>query len=71
MNMKSGEHWHCTNPACHREMLVESSGKIDGGKLRCSCGGLVKKNYAPPHLTCLEFLRVEEPAGRQPASRKD
>ncbi len=71
MNMKSGEHWHCTNPACHCEVLVESSGRIDGGNPRCSCGGLMKKNYAPPRLTHLEFLRVEEPAGPRPAFRKD
>ena len=69
MNMKTGEHWHCTNPACHCEVLVESSGEIDGNNPRCACGGPMKKKYSPPHLTYLEFLRTEEPAVPRQASR--
>lgn len=71
MNMKSGEHWLCSNPACHCEVLVHCSGEIDGSNPRCSCGSLMKKRYLSPHLTYLEFLRVEEHASPQHAARED
>jgi hypothetical protein len=71
MNMKSGEHWHCTNPGCHCEVLVQSSGQIEGSNPRCTCGSLMKKKYAPPHLRYLEFLQVEESGAPQLASRED
>jgi hypothetical protein len=71
MNMKSGERWHCKNPACHCEVLVQSSGEIEGNNPRCACGSLMKKNYTPPHLRYLEFLQVEESAAPQLASRED
>ena len=60
MLMKAGERWHCTNPACRCEVLVESSGKIDGRNPVCPCGGTMKRKYAPPALTYLEFLRSEQ-----------
>jgi hypothetical protein len=31
----------------------------------------MKKKYAPPSFTYLEFLRVEEPLSAQEGSRKD
>lgn len=60
MLMKSSERWHCTNPECHCEILVESDGKIDGQNPRCSCGGVMKKKYSSPALSYLEFLRLDE-----------
>ena len=39
MRMKAEDHWHCTNPACGCELLVESSAREDGKNPRCSCGG--------------------------------
>jgi hypothetical protein len=70
MIMKIGEHWHCMNPACHCEVLVQSNGDIDGSNPRCVCGAPMKKKYSPPSLTYLEFLRVENPASSQEAARK-
>jgi hypothetical protein len=70
MIMKTGEHWHCMNPACHCEVLVQSNSDIEGSNPRCVCGAPMKKRYAPPGLTYLEFLRVENPATSQEASRK-
>ena len=62
MIMKVGEKWHCTNPACRCEVLVQASSELDGTNPRCVCGAPMKKRYVPPHITYLEFLRLEEPA---------
>ena len=61
MLMKTGEYWHCTNPGCHCRVHVEFSGGIQGPNPRCVCGGLLKKDYAPPVLKYLDFLRPEKP----------
>jgi hypothetical protein len=71
MLMKTGEYWHCTNPDCHCRVHVEFSGEIPGRNPRCVCGGLLKKDYAPPVFKYLDFLRIEEPALTRRASRKD
>jgi hypothetical protein len=68
--LKTGEHWHCINPACHCEVLVQSDSEIDGPNPRCVCGAPLKKKYAPPNLTYLEFLRVEDPVSVREGSRK-
>lgn len=70
MLMKTGEHWHCTNPACHCEVLVQSNSEVDGANARCVCGAAMKKRYSPPALTYLEFLRVEAPVSLPGDSRK-
>jgi hypothetical protein len=70
MIMKAGEQWHCMNPKCHCEVLVQSNSGIDGTNPRCVCGAPMKKKYSPPSLTYLEFLRVENPASSREASRK-
>ncbi len=70
MLMKIGEQWHCTNPACRCEVLVQSAGVIEGKNPRCICGAPMKKKYAPPNLTYLEFLTVEDPVPAPEGSRK-
>lgn len=60
MLMKTGEYWHCTNPGCHCRVHVKFSGEIQGPNPRCVCGGLLKKDYAPPVLKYLDFLRAEK-----------
>jgi hypothetical protein len=60
MHMKSQDRWHCTNPTCGCEVLVESSGSEEGKNPLCSCGALMKKRYVSPVLTYLDFLRLEE-----------
>jgi hypothetical protein len=54
------DRWHCTNPACGREVQVERSGSIEAGNPRCFCGAVMKKRYASPALTYLDFLRLDE-----------
>jgi hypothetical protein len=60
MRMKSQDRWHCTNPACGCEVLIERSGTEDGKNPRCPCGAAMKKRYVSPVLTYLDFLRIEE-----------
>jgi hypothetical protein len=70
MIMKSGEQWHCTNPACHCEVQVPSKNAIEGTNPRCVCGAPMKKSYAPPNLAYLEFLRVADPVAVPEGSLK-
>ena len=70
MIMRNGEEWHCTNPACHCEVLVQLASQIEGSNPRCVCGAPMKKQYAPPNLTYLEFLRVEDPIPARDGSSK-
>lgn len=60
MRMKSQDRWHCTNPACGCQVLVESGGNEDGKNPRCSCGAAMKKRYVSPVLSYLDFLKLEE-----------
>ena len=62
MIMKSGELWHCTNPVCGCTVLVKSNSGVEGENPRCSCGGLMKKDYSPPVFRYLDFLYLGEPA---------
>ena len=60
MRMKSEDRWHCTNPACGCEVLVECGGSENGNNPHCSCGATMKKRYVSPVLTYLDFLKLEE-----------
>jgi hypothetical protein len=70
MMMKTGERWHCTNPACRCEVLVQVHSEVDGNNPRCVCGTPMKKKYVAPNFTYLEFLRVDDPIVVTEASRK-
>lgn len=69
MNITTSEQWHCTNPACRREVSVPSNARATG-KLLCACGSPLKRKYSPPTLTYLEFLRLEESVPSKETSRK-
>lgn len=71
MVMKSGERWHCVNPACGCAVLVESNGEVDGQNPRCACGSVMKKGYSPPVVRYLDFLRFPEPAFADRDSSKE
>jgi len=71
MMMKTGEHWHCTNPSCHCEILVQSNSALDGTNPLCACGAPMKKKYIPPSFAYLEFLRVEDPLSTPECTLKD
>ena len=71
MVMKSGERWHCMNPACLCAVLVETSSELEGSNSRCSCGSIMKKEYSPPVFRYLEFLREPELAVTSRFNRED
>ncbi len=71
MLMKSGERWHCMNPACNCAVLVEANGEIEGQNPRCACGSVMKKAYSPPVFRYLDFLRSPEPALAHRDARED
>ena len=60
MQMKTEDRWHCTNAACGCEVRVENSAIANGTNPRCSCGAVMKKRYASPAFTYLDFLRREK-----------
>lgn len=70
MIMKAGQRWHCTNPGCQCEVLVESSRGCEGSNPRCVCGAPMKREYTPPKFTYLDFLRVDEPVETPRGSRE-
>jgi hypothetical protein len=71
MVMKSGERWHCVNPACGCVALVESNAEIEGQNPRCACGSIMKKGYTPPVFRYLDFLRDPEPTSIHRDSPED
>ena len=60
MRMKTEDSWHCTNPECGCELMVESSAQDKGKSPRRSRGAPMRKKYASPVFTYLDFLRLEE-----------
>lgn len=58
----SGERWHCVDPGCRRQAVIDVRVGTAGTNLRCLCGGVMKREYAPPVFRYLDFLRLEEPA---------
>jgi hypothetical protein len=71
MVMKNGERWHCTNAACRCSILVETTGEAEGKNPLCTCGNVMKKQYAPPVFQYLDFLRFPEPAAALHQSPED
>jgi hypothetical protein len=70
MIMKAGEQWHCINPACRCEVLVQSDSQGEGSNPRCACGAPMKKKYAAPNFTYLDFLKLDEPVPVRHGSRE-
>jgi len=71
MIMKTGERWHCMNAACGCSIVVETTGNADGKNPRCGCGSVMKKQYAPPVLHYLDFLRFPQTVPARRESRED
>lgn len=70
MMMKCGEEWHCTEPSCRCQIVVQSDSQVEGSNPRCSCGAPMKKKYTPPQMTYLDFLRLEEAPATSELLRK-
>ena len=61
MLLKTGERWHCTNPLCRCEIVIVRASGVGGLNARCFCGSVLKKKYASPVFTYLDFLRLDTP----------
>ena len=71
MLMKAKEHWHCVNLACGCQVIVEVGGEIDGQNPRCACGGIMKKKYAAPSFSYLEFLQPDDPPEARATAKEE
>jgi hypothetical protein len=71
MLMKAKERWHCVIPGCGCQVIVEISGEIQGQNPRCACGGLMRKKYAAPSFSYLDFLRIDEPPAAQATMKEE
>lgn len=56
MLMRSGDLWHCTNPACRAELRVGPGREVEVDHVYCACGAVMKKPYVPPVFQYLDFL---------------
>lgn len=70
MVMKAEERWHCMNPACGCQVLVEEKSPQDGAEAVCSCGSPMKKEYKPPVFRYLDFLTLDSPESLPSAFRE-
>lgn len=56
MLVRSGDLWHCTNPACLSELSIGTSRDAEVDRVYCVCGAVMKKHYKPPFFRYLEFI---------------
>ena len=68
MLIRSGDLWHCTNPACNAELSVGHGREMEVDHVYCACGGVMKKHYTSPLFTYLDFLgdRAAVPVNSSP-----
>jgi hypothetical protein len=71
MVLHSGERWLCTNPNCGCSVVVDRGTAQDGANPRCSCGSILKKEFKPPVLSYLDFLRLDLPLVATKETKQD
>jgi len=72
MNMRKGERWICSNPACRCEFVVTiGSTPEDGVNPRCCCGSKMKKIYAAPTFWARQNPEDSKSLGRKVLSKVD
>jgi hypothetical protein len=60
MLVRSGDLWHCTNPACLSELSIGTGRDTEVDWVYCVCGAVMKKHYIPPVFRYLDFLEERE-----------
>ena len=60
MLVRSGDLWHCTNPACLSELSIGTSGDVEVDRVYCVCDAVMKKHYKPPVFRYLDFIGEHE-----------
>ena len=56
MLVRSGDLWHCANPACLSELSIETGRDSEVDRVYCVCGAVMKKYYRLPVFRYLDFL---------------
>jgi len=57
MLVRSGDLWHCANPACLSELAIGTTRDTEVDRVYCVCGAIMKKHYRPPGFHYLDFFR--------------
>lgn len=60
MLVRSGDLWHCTNPACLSELSIATSRDAEVDHVYCVCGAVMKKHFKPPVFRYLDFIGERE-----------
>jgi hypothetical protein len=60
MLTRSGDLWHCTNPACFSELSIGTGRDTEVDRVYCVCGAVMKKHYKPPIFRYLDFIGERE-----------
>jgi hypothetical protein len=60
MLVRSGDLWHCTNPACLSELSIGTIRDTDVDVVYCVCGAVMKEHYKSSAFRYLEFLGDRE-----------
>jgi hypothetical protein len=60
MLVRSGDLWHCTNPACFSELSIGTGRDADVDQVYCVCSAVMKKHYKPPIFRYLDFIGDRE-----------
>jgi hypothetical protein len=60
MLVRSGDLWHCTNPACLSELSIGTCGDAEVDQVYCVCGAVMKKHYNPAVFRYLDFIGERE-----------
>jgi hypothetical protein len=60
MLVRSGDLWHCTNPACLSELSFGTSRDAEVDRVYCVCDAVMKKHYHPPVFRSFDFLGERE-----------
>jgi len=72
MLVRSGDLWHCTNPACLSELSIGTSRDSEVDHVYCVCGAVMKKHYKPPVFRGSRTRRSAcTRAGTPPADRSE
>ena len=56
MLVRSGDLWHCANPACLSELSIGTIRDAEVDRVYCVCGAVMKKYYRLPVFRYLDFL---------------
>src|ERR1700730_1376041 len=60
MLVRSGDLWHCSDPACLSELSIGTSRDSDVDHVYCVCGAVMKRHCNPTVFRYLDFIGERE-----------